>query len=57
MGLTNIIHPEIFSFDLEQKAGELYQEAYNLSFEEGHRHAFAAPPKTAELRTTVVLND
>lgn len=42
MGLANLIHPEIFSFELAQEADRFYREFFNLSFEQGHRHPFAA---------------
>jgi pyruvate-formate lyase-activating enzyme len=42
MCLANIIHPEIFAFDLEKEADAFYQEFYNIPFEKGVRHAFSA---------------
>jgi pyruvate-formate lyase-activating enzyme len=48
MGLANIIHPEIFSFDLQKEADDFYQKFYHLPFEKGHRRAFATRAENAD---------
>ena len=39
MRLANIIHPDIFDFDLEKEADDFYLKFYNMPFEKGARHA------------------
>jgi len=38
--LANIIHPDIFHFDLQKEADAFYRKFYNMPFADGHCHAF-----------------
>lgn len=40
LSLANIIHPDIFSFDLEQEADNFYKEFYNSTYKEKNKHIF-----------------
>lgn len=40
LSLANIIHPDIFSFDLEQEADNFYKEFYNSTYKDKNKHIF-----------------